>query len=57
MGTLKLDGVGGGSATFIKPNITYRELSKGYDPEQMSIEVSLGRENLAVLDFHNPCKN
>ena len=50
------EGIGGGCATFIKENVSYRELGIGNELEYISVEIWTSEGELVIINYYNPCK-
>ncbi len=52
----RIDGGGGGCATFIKLGLPYRLIEMGVDQEYIVVEVWERGEGISVINYYNPCK-
>lgn len=50
------EGGGGGCATFIKRGLPYRVLGLGKELEYVMVEVWVGLDSVAIINFYNPCR-
>ena len=50
------EGTGGGCATFVKEGIPYRVIDIGVEMESIIIEVWVGKRNMGIINFYNPCR-
>ena len=47
--------VGGGCATFIREDVSYREVGIGKELEYVTVEVWTREGELTVINYYNPC--
>ncbi len=50
------EGVGGGGVTFIREDITFREIGIGNEHEYIVIEVLTKEGELIIINYYNLCK-
>lgn len=50
------EGGGGRCATFIKLGLPYRVLGLGKELEYVVVEVWVGLDGVAIINFYNPCR-
>ena len=52
----RLEGVGGGCATFVREGVPYRVVDIEMEVEGVIIEIWAGGRNIVIVNFYNPCK-
>lgn len=52
----RMDGVGGGCATFIREDVPFREVGIGKEQEYVSVEIWTEEGECAIVNYYNPCK-
>ncbi|MGL4483764.1 MAG: hypothetical protein ACRCUS_02345 [Anaerovoracaceae bacterium] len=50
------EGIGAGCVTFIKEDISFREIEKGSDQEYIVIAAWIKGVELIIINYYNPCK-
>ena len=50
------DGVGGGCATFIRENGSFREVGRGNEQEYVTIEIQTSEGEFIMINDYNPCR-
>ena len=52
----RLEGIGGGCATFVREGVPYRVVDIEMEVEGVIIEIWAGGRNIVIVNFYNPCK-
>lgn len=50
------EGIGGGCATFIKQEISYKILGKERDQEYIAVGIWGRGQEIVIINYYNPCK-
>lgn len=50
------EGVGGGCATFISEDITYKEVRIGTEQEYVTVKIWTGEGEIMIIKYYNPCR-